>query len=339
MSEHQTGFVKPLGPPPQPRDVARLPKAHLHVHLESTVRPSTVRELGGPPEPDGPFRSFGEFADHRARVRERLVTAEHFRRVALEFCEDEAAQGTGYAEVTFTAAAHGERVGAPEMPLEAVLDGLAEGSARYGIECRVLLDHSRRRSVERLRLTVELARRHDGVIGVGLAGDESHPLAPFARVLDEARDAGLRLVHHAGETAGPDSVREALTLGHAERIGHGIRVLEDEELVAELRERRVPLEVCPTSNVLLGLVPSLAAHPLPRLREAGLVVTVNTDGETALAEEYGRLREVFGYGDEELAGLARASVEASFAPEEVKARLRAGVDAWLADGVAPAAGA
>lgn len=330
VREHLTSAVRHTGTGgPEPRDVARLPKAHLHVHLESTVRPETVRELGGPPEPEGPFRSFREFADQRARVRGLLVSAEHFRRVALEFCEDEAAQGTGYAEVTFTAASHGERVGALEMPLEAVLDGLAEGSARYGIECRVLLDHSRRRPVERLRRTVELARRHDGVIGVGLAGDESHPLAPFADVLAEARDAGLRMVHHAGETAGPESVREALTLGHAERLGHGIRVLDDEELVAELRQRRVPLEVCPTSNVLLGLVPSLAEHPLPRLRDAGLAVTVNTDGETALAEEYGRLREVFGYGDAELAGFARASIDASFAPEAVKARLRAGVDDWL----------
>ncbi|MFI7442739.1 adenosine deaminase [Nonomuraea indica] len=312
------------------RDITRLPKAHLHVHLESTVRPRTVRELGGPPEPEGPFRTFREFADQRARVRERLVTADHFRRMALEFCEDEAAQGTRYAEVTFTAAAHGERVGSPEMPLEAVLEGLAEGSARYGIICRVLLDHSRRRPAERLRRTLELALRHDEVIGIGLAGDESHPLAPFADVLDAARDAGLHLVHHAGETAGPASVREALTLGHAERLGHGIRVLDDGELVAELRERRVPLEVCPTSNVLLGLVPSLREHPLPRLRAAGLVVTVNTDGETALAEEYARLREVFGYGDTDLAELARASVEASFAPEEVKARLLAQVDGWLA---------
>ncbi|MEU8106738.1 adenosine deaminase [Nonomuraea muscovyensis] len=312
------------------RDVARLPKAHLHVHLESTVRPRTVRELGGPPEPEGPFRSFREFADHRARVRERLVAAEHFRRVALEFCEDEAAQGTRYAEVTFTAASHGERVGKLEMPLEAVLDGLAEGSARYGITCRVLLDHSRRRPVERLRRTLELALRYDEVIGLGLAGDESHPLAPFAEVLDAAGDAGLRLVHHAGETAGPASIREALTVGHAERLGHGIRVLDDAALVARVRELRIPLEVCPTSNVLLGLVPSLREHPLPRLRAAGLVVTVNTDGETALAEEYARLREVFGYGDAELAELARASIEASFAPDEVKARLRGEVDEWLA---------
>jgi adenosine deaminase len=307
-----------------------LPKAHLHVHLESTVRPATVRDLGGRPERSELFASFREFGDERARVRELLRTPEHFRRIAVEFCEDEAAQGTRYVEVTFTAASHGERVGDPEMPLEAVLEGLEEGSSRYGIEYNVLLDHSRRRPVERLWRTFKLAGRHDRVIGMGLAGDESYPLAPFAEVLDAARDAGLRLVHHAGEAAGAASIREALSLGHAERLGHGIRVLDDATLVAEVRERGIPLEVCPTSNVLLGFVPSLPEHPLPRLREAGLAVTVNTDGETALADEYARLRDVFGYGDADLADLARASIEASFAPEPVKARLRAEVEAWLA---------
>ncbi|MGW4408108.1 adenosine deaminase [Nonomuraea sp. NPDC004702] len=310
------------------RDLRLLPKAHLHVHLESTVRPATVRELGGPPEPEGPFADFREFADQRAKVRGLLRTPEHFRRVALEFCEDEAAQGTRYVEVTFTAAAHGERLGAPEMPLEAVLDGLAEGR-RYGVEARVLLDHSRRRPLERLWRTYELATRYDEVIGLGLAGDEAHPLAPFAEVFAAAGDAGLHLVHHAGEAAGPASIREALDLGRTERLGHGIRVLDDPALVAEVRERGVPLEVCPTSNVLLGLVPSLAEHPLPRLREAGLAVTVNTDGETALADEYLRLREVFGYGDDVLAELARASIRASFAPDALKADLLAAVDAWL----------
>ncbi|GGP06207.1 adenosine deaminase [Nonomuraea glycinis] len=311
------------------RDVRALPKAHLHVHLESTVRPGTVRDLGGEPAPQEGFASFRAFADQRGRVRDLLRTAADFRRVALEFCEDEAAQGTRYAEVTFTAAAHGERLGAPEMPLEAVLDGLAEG-ARYGIECRVLLDHSRRRPVERLWRTYRLATRYEHVIGIGVAGDESHPLAPFAEVFEAARDAGLRLVHHAGEFAGPASIREALTLGHAERLGHGIRVLEDPALVEEVRERGIPLEVCPTSNVLLGVVPALAAHPLPLLGAAGLVVTLNTDGETALADEYGRARDVFGYGDPALAGLARAGIEASFARPELKAGLLAGVDAWLA---------
>ncbi|MFI6926979.1 adenosine deaminase [Nonomuraea spiralis] len=310
------------------RDLRLLPKAHLHVHLESTVRPRTVRELGGPPEPEGAFASFREFADQRAKVRDLLRTPEHFRRVALEFCEDEAAQGTRYVEVTFTAASHGERVGAPEMPLEAVLDGLAEGR-RYGIEARVLLDHSRRRPLERLWQTYQLATRYDEVIGLGLAGDEAYPLAPFAEVFEAARDAGLHLVHHAGEAAGPASIREALDLGHTERLGHGIRVLDDPDLVAEVREREIPLEVCPTSNVLLGLVPSLAEHPLPRLRAAGLAVTVNTDGETALAAEYVRLREIFGYGDDVLAELARASITASFAPAALKAELLAGVESWL----------
>lgn len=311
------------------RDVRLLPKAHLHVHLESTVRPETVRELGGSPAPENVFGNFREFADQRARVRELLRTAEDFRRIAVEFCEDEAAQGTRYVEVMFTAASHGERLGAPEMPLEAVLEGLAEGGARYGVECRVLLDHSRRRPVERFWRTYKLATRYDAVIGIGLAGDEAYPLAPFAEVCDAARDAGLRLAHHAGEAAGAASIREAIDLGHTERLGHGIRVLDDDALVAEVRERGIPLEVCPTSNVLLGLVPSLAAHPLPRLRAAGLTVTVNTDGETALADEYARLRDVFGYDDHDLADLARVSIDASFASEPLKTRLRGEVDAWL----------
>ncbi|MEU6430349.1 adenosine deaminase [Microbispora sp. NPDC046973] len=312
------------------RDLRLLPKAHLHTHLESTVRPATIRELGGePPVQERPFTDFREFADQRAMVRALLRDYGHFRRIAEEFCQDEAAQGVRYAEVTFTAAAHGERLGDPDMPLQAVLDGLATGAERYGIQTRVILDHSRRRPVERLWHSLDLATRHPEVIAVGLAGDESYPAAPFAEVFLAAREAGLHLVHHAGETAGPASVREVLAVGHAERIGHGIRVLEDPDLVAELRRRRVPLEVCPSSNVLLGLVPSLAEHPLPRLVDAGLTVTVNTDGETSLAAEYQRAREIFGCSDAELANLARASVESSFAPAAVKARLGAEIDRWL----------
>lgn len=312
------------------RDLRLLPKAHLHTHLESTVRPTTIRDLGGePPVQDRPFTGFREFADQRAMVRALLREPGHFRRIAEEFCQDEAAQGVRYAEVTFTAAAHGERLGDPEMPLEAVLEGLAAGGERYGVHTRVILDHSRRRSVERLWRSLKLATRYPQVIAIGLAGDEAYPAAPFAEVLRAARASGVRLVHHAGETAGPASVWEALTAGHAERIGHGIRVLEDPELVAELRRRRVPLEVCPSSNVLLGLVPSLAEHPLPRLVEAGLMVTLNTDGETSLAMEYQRAREVFGFGDAQLASLARASVEGSFAPEGWKARISAEIDQWL----------
>ncbi|GAA4088520.1 adenosine deaminase [Nonomuraea soli] len=317
-----------------PRELRALPKAHLHTHLESTLRPGTIEEWGGvapaaavfsgvPIYPD--FRAFG---DERAAVRDLLNTPERFRRAAYEFCQDEAAQGVRYAEVTFTAAAHGERTGQARMPLEAVLEGLEEGERDFGLRTAVLLDHSRRRSTDRLARTVDLALAYEQVVGVGLAGDESHPLSPFARELDRARAEGLHLVHHAGESAGADSVREALEVGHAERLGHGIRVLDDPGLVARVRELGVPLEVCPSSNVMLSLAPSWAEHPLPRLIEAGLNVTLNTDGECALNGEYASAREIFGFGDDVLAELARASVRASFAPDTVKKEILAEIDAW-----------
>ncbi|MGW4485635.1 adenosine deaminase [Amycolatopsis sp. NPDC004368] len=316
------------------RDLAALPKAHLHVHLESTVRPDTLRELAdanGVPFPVGSrsFTGFRDFADHNSLIRACLRTPEDFERVAREFCVDEAAQGTRYAEVTFTAASHGERLGDLEMPLAAVLKGLSESD----LETRVLLDHSRRRSVERAERTLQLALAHEEVVGLGVAGEERHSLAPFAGIFARAREAGLHLVHHAGEDAGPESIREALDVGRTERLGHGIRVLDDPELVAEVRDRGIALEVCPTSNVVLGLVPSLAEHPLPRLVDAGLAVTLNTDvpsvTHTTLTDEFTAARDTFGYDDEELAALAGAAVTASFAPETTKTLLRKETAAWL----------
>lgn len=333
----------PAGPPTTGRDLAGLPKAHLHVHLESAIRPDTLREIGAANGIAVPDRvgtaftgGFPAFAEHNALIRACLRRPADFTRIAREFCADEAAQGTRYAEVTVTAAAHGERLGDPELPLVAVLQGLAEGRQAYGVQCRVILDHSRRRPVARAAETVRLATRYagDGVVGVGLAGEERYPLAPFRSVLDAARAAGLRMVHHAGEACGPESIREALTVGGAQRLGHGIRVLDDDDLTAELRERRIPLEVCPTSNVALGFAPSLAAHPLHRLRAAGLVVTLNADIPapvgTSLLAEYQRVRDTFGYDDATLAELARAGFDASFAPAATKERLHRETDAWLA---------
>lgn len=322
------------------RDLSRLPKAHLHVHLESTIRPATLREIGeangvAVPAEQPVFDGFRAFGDYNSLLRSCLRRPEDFERVAREFCEDEVAQGTHYAEVTFTAASHGERLGEPDMPLTSVLKGLSAGAAEHGLAWRVILDHSRRRSVERARHTLDLARRHapDGVIGIGVAGEERYPLAPFAEIFDEAEEAGLHLIHHAGEDAGPDSIREALDLGHAERIGHGIRILEDVALVAEVRERGIALEVCPSSNVVLGLVPSFEEHPLPRLIDAGLVVTLNTDVPsvtgTTLTDEFLLARDAFAYDDLALADLARASVDASFAPADLKRAIHQDIDIWL----------
>ena len=320
------------------RDLSALPKAHLHVHLESTVRPSTLAELASAnrvslPAKQESFDGFRAFADRNSLTRSCLQTADDFERIAREFCADEAAQGTRYAEVTFTAASHGERLGDLDMPLRSVLKGLTQGGKDHRLQWRLILDHSRRRSVERAAKTLELALQHEEVVAIGMAGEEQHSLAPFADVLGAAREAGLHLVHHAGEDAGPESIREALEIGKAERIGHGIRILEDPELTELAAARGIALEVCPSSNVTLGLVPELTRHPFPQLANAGLKVTLNTDVPdvtgTTLTDEFAVAREVFGYDDAELARIAANAVEASFAPAATKAELRQGIDAWL----------
>jgi adenosine deaminase len=327
------------------RDLALLPKAHLHVHLENAIRWSTLREIGArngivvpghANDESFTFTGFGQFLDLNMMLRACLCKPEDFSRIAAEFCADEAAQGTRYVELTFTAAAHGERLGQLEMPLEAVLEGLAEGQAKHDIECQVILDHSRRRSVDRAWNTLRLATRYvgRGVVGMGMSGDDSYSLLPFAEILEAARDAGLHLVHHAGEVSGPESIREAIVIGRAERLGHGIRALDNGSLVSEIRQLAIPLEICPSSNVALGLVPSLSAHPLPLLRAAGLTVTLSTDVPAitgaSLTTEFARVRETFGYDDAVLADLALAAVDVSFAPESTKRRLREHTAAWLA---------
>lgn len=320
------------------RDLVALPKAHLHVHLESAVRPSTLAELADRygvtvPVREGRFDGFRDFADHGSLVRSCLRGPDDFARVARELVEDEAAGGTRWLEVTFTAASHGERLGDPDGPLAAVLDGLRRGGEEHGVGWCVVLDHSRRRPVERFARTLTLATAFDGVAAIGLAGDEAYPAAPFADVCRAARDAGVRLVHHAGETAGPASVAEVLDLGLADRVGHGVRALEDADLCARLRDTGVPLEVCPSSNVGLAVVPSFAEHPLPAMLAAGLVVTLSTDVPaavgTTLVTEYERVRDALGLDDAALARLSAAGVRASFAPDDVKAALLHDVDAWL----------
>ena len=318
-------------------DLPMPPVAHLHVHLESAFRWSTLTEIAAAngvaaPPGDRPFNGFGDFFDRGHLVRECLRRPDDFRRIAVEFCEDQVAEGVGYVEVSFTAAAHGERLGDLDMPLAAVLDGLAEGGERHGLSWRVVLDTSRRRSVDRAWRTLDLARRHPQVVAVGLAGDEDYPAEPFAEVFAAAREAGLHIVHHAGEAAGAASIRSALDIGLTERLGHGIRVLDDPDLAAEVRERQIPLEVCPTSNVALGFAPSLAAHPLPRLRAAGLAVTLNTDIpamiNTSLPTEYAAAAQTFDWTTTDLAALAQASVEASFADPPTKERLAQAITAW-----------
>lgn len=321
-----------------------LPKVHLHVHLESTVRRETLVDIANKNGMAVPshlfggeymFNGFADFLHQNALVRECLRRPDDFRRIAFEYCEDEAREGTVYSEVYFTAAAHGERVGDLDMPLSAVLDGLAEGCAQFKISVQLLLDHSRRRSVELAWKTVELAVRHAerGVVGVGLSSDERFDIKQFADVFIAAKGEGLRVVHHAGEGGGADSIRRAIELGGAERIAHGFRALEDESLMDLLRERRIALDVCPSSNVALGFVPSLHQHPLPKLLEAGLMVSISTDIPallgTSLTKEYRSVQAAFFFDQKMIVKLAVTAVEASFASPSSKQQLHRAISEWL----------
>jgi adenosine deaminase len=328
------------------RDLLTLPKVDLHVHLEGSMRATTVVELAeryGVELPEGlregryDFRDFRHFIDEWVAGLACLRRSEDFRRIALEFCEDQAAHGVRYAEVSFSLPDHAERFDDWDGPMAGVLEGLAEGE-RFGVRCRVYVDVVRGIDMRVSRRAMEVAAAYldRGVIGIGLGGEERFPPEPYAGIFREGRARGLRSIPHAGETHGPESIRGAIEALGAERIGHGIRILEDRALVQEVCSRRIGLDVCPTSNVMTRSVPSLAEHPLGAMLDAGLICTLASDDpsmfHSGLVSEYEVCRRVLGFDDERIAALARNGVQASFADDEMKTGLERDIDAWLAAG-------
>lgn len=330
------------------RDLVSLPKAELHIHLEGSIRVDTVRDLAdriGRPVPealgsDGVWRfdGFAHFIDSYGEVCDLLHDLDDFRRVALEFCGDLAAQGVRYAEVVFSPAQHAGRLGDRFGPIEAVLDGFAAGEREHGVVARLEPDLIRDFDEESNLGTLEVALKYAGrgVVAINSAGSERQPVDRYAHLMRQAIDAGLPSVPHAGEWAGPKNVWETLETLQPSRIGHGVRSIDDPALVAHLAEIAMPLEVCPSSNVATGVSASLEEHPFPKLREAGVVVTLNSDDPAMfgswLSDEYRVAREVFGYDDEDLADIARVGVRASFAADDAKERMLTDIDGWLADG-------
>jgi adenosine deaminase len=329
------------------RDLRRLPKVDLHVHLECAIDRATLRTLAARYRIELPaslttegyrFHDFEEFRDAVHCIRPCLSAESDFALAAFELCRKYAAEAVPYFEVSFTLGAHGLRLGDWEMPLAAVLDGLQAGREQFGIRSSVIVDHGRSQpeEVAMRALKVALKFRDRGVVGFGLGGNERWPPESFARVFHAAVDGGLRSVPHAGEMAGPESIRGAIDHLKAERIGHGIRILEDPELVEVARSRGIALEVCPTSNVMLRMVESAGEHPLRDLLEQGLPVTLNSDVPgilgTQLTTEFEFAREHFGMDDRELTALARAGVRASFADAHLKREIIAAIDSWLAAG-------
>ena len=258
------------------------------------------------------------------------------RRLLTETAQDERADGSGWLEIQVDPSGYAGRFGGITDMIELVLDAAADATAATGVGIGVIVAANRTKHPLEARTLARLAAQYAGrgVTGFGLSNDERRGAArEFAAAFRIAERAGLLLVPHGGELAGPASVEACLDDLHADRIGHGIRATEDPAMVKRLAADWVTCEVCPSSNVALGVAASPAQVPLRRLVEAGVPVALGADDPllfgTRLTAQYEIARQAHGFTDAELADLARMSVLSSAAPEPVRARLLTGIDAWL----------
>lgn len=323
------------------RFLLRLPKVELHVHLEGSMRPAVLLELARrngidlPAKDEAGLKRWFRFTDFEHFVQVYLACSralqkpEDFQLLALDVLAEQAYQNVVYTEAHFTISTHLMNGADGGEVLAAMAEAIAEGERRYGVTLRLIPDIVRNVGVEPADRTLEwaLAGRQRGIVAaLGLSGSERlYPNEPFREHFVAAQREGLHRVAHAGEHAGPESIRSALEVCAAERIGHGVHAIDDPGLIEELRASQIPLEVCPSSNVCLGVAPDVASHPFDRLYRSGLALSVNSDDpaffNTNLTLEYLRLHQTFGYSPAELAGFSLAALRQSFLPEAEKESL------------------
>jgi len=320
--------------------IRALPKIELHLHLETSLRLRRLaeRRAAALPAPAALIADPGKFAGYdrlrrmryatrAGRVPDALYTADNIDAITFELLVEAAGHGARYVEVRVGGRRGFELLGARRL-LEAMARARGRAEADLGVRSGFIITIVRERGPEEAerRVREALDGRECGVVGVDLAGDEeNYPPGLFARPLGLAREAGLGITAHAGEFAGPSSIWTAIYQLGARRIGHGIRAVEDRELLDYLREHRITLEICPTSNLRLGLVPSLTAHPLRRLVEHGVPVTINSDDpmllNTDLSREITLVAQALALRDGALADFMIAAARAAFLPDDERAQL------------------
>jgi len=315
------------------------PKVELHLHLEGAAPPAFIRGLAKQKNMDlsGIFDERGNYAFtdfwHFLKVyeaaTETLKTPMDYHRLTLAVLEESAASGMVYSETFLSPDFCGGRdVGAWREYLHAIREASDMAERDMGITLRGIITCIRHFGPDKARETARCAAETAGdwIVGFGIAGDEKiGKPADFLYSFDMAREAGLRLTAHAGEWGGPDSVRDAVRDLRVERIGHGVRAIEDLALVDELAETGIVLECCPGSNVALGVYPDFRAHPIAELRRRGVKCTISTDDppffHTTMAHEYEMLHQAFDWDEAEFASIARTSLDAAFCDGDTKARI------------------
>ncbi|QIK67596.1 adenosine deaminase [Nocardioides sp. HDW12B] len=333
------------------RDLSTLPKAHLHLHFTGSMRHGTLVELA---ERDGvvlPEALVDDWPPQLSAADEKgwfrfqrlydvarsvLRTEDDVRRLVREAAEDDARDGGRWLELQVDPSGYAAKFGGITAMTELVLDAARDAAATTGVGIGIVVAANRTRHPLDARTLARLAVQYAdaGVVGFGLSNDERRgDTRDFARAFRIARDAGLRAFPHAGELVGPANIRVAVEELGADRLGHGVRAAEDPALLAHLVQRGVALEVCPTSNVSLGVYSDLTSVPLPTLLAAGATVALGADDPllfgSRLVGQYAAMRAAHDLDDATLAELARMSVRASSAPDSLKTELLAAVDAWL----------
>ena len=344
--------------------IRSMPKAEIHLHLEGAIRPHTLVELARrhgalkqlPATDDAGmlewfrFTDFFHFAEIYFTISDLLRTPDDFAFIVSALGDDLAYHNVRYAEVTFTPYIH-THLQDKGLTIQDLLSGLAAGReqvrARHDIELNWVFDIPRNASFPEhgpstydpkpadVTLEYALLGKPHGVIGLGLGGSEvDAPPEPFAHAFVAAKAAGLRALPHAGETVGPESIWGAVRALSADRIGHGVRAIEDPTLLTHLRDAHIPLEVNMTSNICLHVYNRIGHHPFLHLDRMGLIVTVNTDDpplfNTNISQEYMILAEEFGYSLDNVARVARNAIQATLCGDDLRARLLGELDAWVA---------
>jgi adenosine deaminase len=321
--------------------IHQMPKVEIHVHLEGSVRPATLLQLAKKHKVVLPadtvegiqqwytFTDFDHFVQIYIKISSCLQTPDDIELIAREFLIGQAEQNIQYSEVTYTALTHYLTKNMPFNDQLAALNRARDwGRTALGIDVGYVIDIPRSVTAEQGDIVAQWMidtynGGENGLVAFGLGGPEvGHPPERFQASFERIYAAGIPSVPHAGETEGPASIWGSLRALHAVRLGHGVRCLEDPELVAYLRDHQIPLEVNPSSNICLGVYPSLQDHALPRLLAEGLYITINSDDppmfNTTLTDEYMRVSETFGFSEADMEKFVLNALQATFLPNDKK---------------------